>query len=47
MSRVVGRHTEEIADDLRSALTQIEDVLGDLQVRAGVTAHEPGGGGVR
>ncbi len=25
---------EEIADDLRSALAQMEDVLGDLQVRA-------------
>ena len=25
---------EEIADDLRSALAQIEDVLGDLQERA-------------
>lgn len=26
---------EEIADDLRSALEQIESVLGDLQARAG------------
>ena len=27
---------QEIADDLRSALGQIEDVLGDLDARAGV-----------
>jgi hypothetical protein len=26
----------EIADDLRASLEQIEDVLGDLQARAGV-----------
>ena len=31
---------EEIADDLRSALAQIEDVLGDLEARAGVTTSE-------
>jgi type I restriction enzyme M protein len=34
----------EIADDLRSALEQIEDVLGDLEARAekvGARAHRP------
>jgi hypothetical protein len=30
--------SEEIADDLRSALEQIESVLGDLQQRALVVA---------
>lgn len=30
---------EEIADDLRSALEQIESVLGDLQARAKVVAR--------
>jgi len=30
---------QEIADDLRSALGQIEDVLGDLEARAGVTGN--------
>ena len=29
---------EEIADDLRSALEQIEDVLADLQIRAEVVS---------
>ncbi|MGE0229061.1 MAG: hypothetical protein AB7U23_11200 [Dehalococcoidia bacterium] len=34
---------EEIADDLRSALAQIEDVLGDLQGRVGAsTLREEG-----
>ena len=41
---------EEIADDLRSALAQIEDVLGDLQGRAermslGTEAPGPGSAG--
>jgi hypothetical protein len=27
----------EIADDLRSALREIEDILGDLDRRAGIT----------
>ena len=31
---------QEIADDLRSALDQIEDVLGDLEVRAGTDGME-------
>jgi hypothetical protein len=30
----------EIADDLRASLEQIEDVLADLQVRAGVEAQK-------
>ena len=30
---------QEIADDLRSALAQIEDVLGDLEARASVTGN--------
>ena len=32
----------EIADDLRSALEQIESVLGDLQVRAGTRSRPQG-----
>ena len=31
---------QEIADDLRSALAQIEDVLGDLEQRVGVNGSE-------
>ncbi|HVC20929.1 MAG TPA: N-6 DNA methylase, partial [Vicinamibacterales bacterium] len=31
---------QEIADDLRSALAQIEDVLGDLELRANTSAVE-------
>lgn len=31
---------QEIADDLRSALAQIEDVLGDLELRVGVGSVE-------
>jgi hypothetical protein len=34
---------QEIADDLRSALAQIEDVLGDLEQRAGDEAMERSG----
>ncbi|MCB9638689.1 MAG: SAM-dependent DNA methyltransferase [Myxococcales bacterium] len=30
----------EIADDLRSALSQIEDILGDLEERAGIVLNE-------
>ena len=33
---------QEIADDLRSALAQIEDVLGDLEQRVGAGELEEG-----
>ncbi|MGE0229763.1 MAG: hypothetical protein AB7U23_14760 [Dehalococcoidia bacterium] len=41
----IGPHllAEEIADDLRSALAQIEDVLGDLQGRAAQAPGETAG----
>ena len=34
---------QEIADDLRSALGQIEDILGDLERRATVNDESPSG----